>query len=292
MRQQAQDAMNELMMAASFIRREVLALPADKVSKVYAAEPRLAPYRAYLDNLRRRAVARAEPRRRARAGAAGRQSLGGDRPERDPVAARGRLQRHPQRHPLADGEGRAGARRPAHPGQLQPLPAVARPRRARGGRDRLPGHAAPVPARAGGDARRAVQARRRLRARPRLRHRAGGLHRQGRRLDGGVRQPARHRRGQPAAAAPLRRAAQEGARTARRAPLRPLHPARGGGRGRHPVPAGAADHHRGAQAARPGVRQGARRGARPAQRLARPLPAHGQGERRLSRRASTGSIRT
>ncbi len=55
MRQQAQDAMNELMMAASFIRREVLALSADKVSMIFDAQPRLDPYRAYLEGLRRRA---------------------------------------------------------------------------------------------------------------------------------------------------------------------------------------------------------------------------------------------
>ena len=47
--------MNELMEAAAFIRREVLALPADGLDAAYAAEPALATYRPYLDNLRRRA---------------------------------------------------------------------------------------------------------------------------------------------------------------------------------------------------------------------------------------------
>ncbi|MHB8078914.1 MAG: oligoendopeptidase F [Candidatus Krumholzibacteriia bacterium] len=55
MRQQGQGALNELMMAASFIRREVLALSADKMALTFRDEPRLAPYRAYLENLRRRA---------------------------------------------------------------------------------------------------------------------------------------------------------------------------------------------------------------------------------------------
>jgi oligoendopeptidase F len=56
MRQQAQGALNELMLAASFIRREVLALPTDKLAKFCGVEPRLAPYRAYMENLRRRAA--------------------------------------------------------------------------------------------------------------------------------------------------------------------------------------------------------------------------------------------
>lgn len=55
MRQQGQGALNELMMAASFIRREVLALPAGRLEQFYASEPCLAPYKAYLENLRRRA---------------------------------------------------------------------------------------------------------------------------------------------------------------------------------------------------------------------------------------------
>jgi oligoendopeptidase F len=49
-------AMDELMRAAAFIRREVLALPAASVAAAVAAEPRLAPYRAYIDSLRRRAT--------------------------------------------------------------------------------------------------------------------------------------------------------------------------------------------------------------------------------------------
>ena len=46
--------MDELMRAAAFIRREVLTLPADKLDAAYAAQPALAAYRPYLDNLRRR----------------------------------------------------------------------------------------------------------------------------------------------------------------------------------------------------------------------------------------------
>ncbi len=48
-------AMDELMQAAGFIRREVLALPASSLEKAYETEPGLAQYRPYLDNLRRRA---------------------------------------------------------------------------------------------------------------------------------------------------------------------------------------------------------------------------------------------
>jgi len=48
--------MDELMRAAAFIRREVLALPAESLDAAYAAQPALAAYRPYLDNLRRRAV--------------------------------------------------------------------------------------------------------------------------------------------------------------------------------------------------------------------------------------------
>jgi oligoendopeptidase F len=48
-------AMDELMQAAAFIRREVLALSTESLEKAYTAEPRLAEYRSYLDNLRRRA---------------------------------------------------------------------------------------------------------------------------------------------------------------------------------------------------------------------------------------------
>ena len=47
-------AMDELMLAAAFIRREVLALPSEKLDAAYAARPALADYRPYLDNLRRR----------------------------------------------------------------------------------------------------------------------------------------------------------------------------------------------------------------------------------------------
>ena len=46
--------MDELMRTAAFIRREVLALSAESLDTAYAAEPVLAAYRPYLDNLRRR----------------------------------------------------------------------------------------------------------------------------------------------------------------------------------------------------------------------------------------------
>ncbi len=46
--------MDELMRAAAFIRREVLTLPAAGLDAAYAAQPALAAYRPYLDNLRRR----------------------------------------------------------------------------------------------------------------------------------------------------------------------------------------------------------------------------------------------
>jgi oligoendopeptidase F len=48
-------AMDELMQRAAFIRREVLAMDAATLDAAYAAEPALATYRPYLDNLRRRA---------------------------------------------------------------------------------------------------------------------------------------------------------------------------------------------------------------------------------------------
>ena len=48
-------AMDELMQAAAFIRREVLALSTENLEQAYSAEPELAEYRSYLDNLRRRA---------------------------------------------------------------------------------------------------------------------------------------------------------------------------------------------------------------------------------------------
>jgi len=48
-------AMDELMQAAAFIRREVLTLSAESLERAYSAEPGLAEYRSYLDNLRRRA---------------------------------------------------------------------------------------------------------------------------------------------------------------------------------------------------------------------------------------------
>ncbi len=47
-------AMDELMQAATFIRREVLALPVAQVAAAITAEPQLAPYQAYIENLQRR----------------------------------------------------------------------------------------------------------------------------------------------------------------------------------------------------------------------------------------------
>jgi oligoendopeptidase F len=53
--QRSLSAMDELMIAAAFIRREILTLPAESLAAAYAAEPALVEYRPYLDNLRRRA---------------------------------------------------------------------------------------------------------------------------------------------------------------------------------------------------------------------------------------------
>ena len=55
MGQKSLAAMDELMRAAAFIRREVLALPAQALDSAYAKQNALAPYQAYLENLRRRA---------------------------------------------------------------------------------------------------------------------------------------------------------------------------------------------------------------------------------------------
>jgi len=48
-------SMDELMSAAAFIRREILTLDQKSLDAAYVAEPGLAEYRPYLDNLRRRA---------------------------------------------------------------------------------------------------------------------------------------------------------------------------------------------------------------------------------------------
>jgi oligoendopeptidase F len=48
-------AMDELMSAAAFIRREILTLPAESLTEAYSDAPALAEYRPYIDNLRRRA---------------------------------------------------------------------------------------------------------------------------------------------------------------------------------------------------------------------------------------------
>jgi oligoendopeptidase F len=54
MGQRSLAAMDEVMRAAAFIRRELLALPAPVIESAYTSHPELAPNRAYIDNLRRR----------------------------------------------------------------------------------------------------------------------------------------------------------------------------------------------------------------------------------------------
>lgn len=54
MNEKALKAMNELMAKASFIRQEILALDDAAVAKAYKAEPELAKYKPYLDEIRRR----------------------------------------------------------------------------------------------------------------------------------------------------------------------------------------------------------------------------------------------
>lgn len=54
MNDRALEAMAELIRAAGFIRREVLALPDAALAKAYQAEPKLAGFRPYLDDMRRR----------------------------------------------------------------------------------------------------------------------------------------------------------------------------------------------------------------------------------------------
>ncbi len=51
---QGLDALNALMSAASFIRREVLALPDASLAAAYARQPKLAGYKPYIDEMRRR----------------------------------------------------------------------------------------------------------------------------------------------------------------------------------------------------------------------------------------------
>lgn len=55
MTQSSLSALDELMRTAAFIRREVLALPADSLDRAYSSQPKLAAYRPYIENLRRRA---------------------------------------------------------------------------------------------------------------------------------------------------------------------------------------------------------------------------------------------
>lgn len=55
MGQRSLAALDALSRAAAFIRREVLALPVEKLESAFALEPRLASYRAYLEGVRRRA---------------------------------------------------------------------------------------------------------------------------------------------------------------------------------------------------------------------------------------------
>jgi oligoendopeptidase F len=54
MGQRSLAAMDEVMRAAAFIRRELLAMPAPALESAYATRPGLATYRAYIENLRRR----------------------------------------------------------------------------------------------------------------------------------------------------------------------------------------------------------------------------------------------
>jgi len=55
MGQRSLAALDTVVQAAAFIRRELLALPPTALATAYAQQPGLAPYRAYIDNLRRRA---------------------------------------------------------------------------------------------------------------------------------------------------------------------------------------------------------------------------------------------
>lgn len=54
MNDRALDAMQELISTAAFIRREVMAIPDAAMGKAFKAEPKLAGYQPYLDELRRR----------------------------------------------------------------------------------------------------------------------------------------------------------------------------------------------------------------------------------------------
>ena len=175
--------MDELMRAAAFIRREVLALPAGSARRgLRDASRASAPYRAYLDNLRRRASRRALARRRARARRCSATTCGPRSTSTRSLAARGRLRRLLADIPWPKVQGRAGQGGAAHPLQLRPLPAVAGPRRCAAQRwPRSLGTLRQYQHAARRHAGRPGQARRRLRPRPRLRHRAGGLPRQGRR---------------------------------------------------------------------------------------------------------------
>lgn len=56
LQQHGQRAMSDLTLAASFIRREIQTLPAPTVAKAFRAEAGLAPYRAYIEGLRRRSA--------------------------------------------------------------------------------------------------------------------------------------------------------------------------------------------------------------------------------------------
>jgi oligoendopeptidase F len=53
--QKSLSAMDELMRQAAFIRRDLLTMPQASLESAYSAQPRLAGYRAYIENLRRRA---------------------------------------------------------------------------------------------------------------------------------------------------------------------------------------------------------------------------------------------
>ena len=54
MSQKGLAAMDQLMQAASFIRQELLTMPQESLTKAYAAQPGLADYKSYIENLRRR----------------------------------------------------------------------------------------------------------------------------------------------------------------------------------------------------------------------------------------------
>ena len=228
-------AMDELMRAASFIRRDVLALSDKQLDEAYRKEPALTAYRAYLDNLRRRASRVLSP------DAEKALSLLGDNlwAEIDlneiPSSLEDAFSALLADIPLPTIKDEGGKDVQLTLSNYGRFRQSANREVRRGRRERRHGDTAEVPARARRDPCRSIRAGRGLRARPRLRHRGAGVHGQGRHRRRGVRQP--HRRGarEPAAAAPLRRAAQAGARPVRPPPVRPLRALDAGARARHPL---------------------------------------------------------